>query len=166
MNQLMETLTSKGRNPALPEEYNYFGKLVGSWKLDYTDYKLNCSVKGEWHFSWVLEGMAIQDVIILPSRETRSEIPHPVTEYGTTLRIYNPNTHAWDIAYGYTGKIMRLEARKQHDMIVLTNLEDERRKWVFVKIEDRCFHWQNVTVKDDGTWDINADILAERMESL
>lgn len=47
-------------------------------------------------------------------------------------------------------------------MIVLTNLEDASRKWVFVTIEDDRFHWQNVTVLDDGTWHVNADIYAER----
>lgn len=163
MNQFIEALTSKGKAAELPDEYNYFGNLVGSWKLDYTDHNISCSVKGEWHFAWVLEGMVIQDVIILPSRETRTDTLHPLTEYGTTLRVYNPDTRIWDIAYGYTGKIMRLEARKQNGMIVLTNLDDERRKWVFVKIEDDRFHWQNVTVKDNGEWHINADIYAERI---
>ena len=92
---------------------------------DYVDHNISCSTKGEWHFSWILEGMAVQDVIILPSRETRTEIPHPLTEYGTTLRVYNPATHTWDIAYCYTGRIMRLEARKQDDMIVLTNIDED-----------------------------------------
>lgn len=162
MNNFIEALTSKVGNVELPKEYNYFKKLIGSWKLDYTDHNISCSVKGEWHFSWILEGMAIQDVIILPSRETKSEITHPLTEYGTSLRIYNPDTHAWDVVYGYTGKIIRLEARKQNGMIVLTDIDDEKRKWVFVKIEDNSFHWQNVTIKDNGEWYINADIYAER----
>ena len=96
--------------------------------------------------------MAIQDVIILPDYE-----------YGTSLRIYNPNTHTWDVAYGYTGKIIRLEAKKQDDRIVLTFIDDERRKWVFVEIEDDYFHWQNVTVKNDGEWHINAEIYAKRI---
>ncbi|QCT69859.1 hypothetical protein [Eubacterium maltosivorans] len=163
MNHFIETLTSSGKSAELPEAYNYFGKLIGSWKLDYTDHNIACSVKGEWHFSWVLEGMAVQDVIILPSRETKTQPPHPLTEYGTTLRVYNPDTHTWDIAYGYTGRIMRLEARKQNDMVVLTNIDDERQKWVFIKIEDTHFHWQNITVKEDGEWHINADIYAERI---
>ena len=47
-------------------------------------------------------------------------------------------------------------------MIVLTNIEDERKKWVFAKIEDNNFHWQDVTVKDDGEWHINFDLYAER----
>lgn len=162
MNYLFEALTSESKNPELPEEFNYFGKLIGSWTFDYTDYNTSRIVKGEWHFSWVLEGMAVQDVIILPSRDTKDENTHPDDEYGTTLRVYNPNTHAWDIAYCYTGKIMRLEARKQDDMIILTNIDDEKKKWVFIKIEDNNFHWQNVTVKDDGEWHINVDLYAVR----
>ncbi len=109
-------------------------------------------MQGEWHFAWVLEGMAIQDVIILSGYE-----------YGTSLRIYNPDTHAWDVAYGYTGKIIRLEAKKQDDMIVLTFIDDECRKWIFTKIEDNHFHWQNVTIQNNGEWHINAEIDAKRM---
>ena len=48
-------------------------------------------------------------------------------------------------------------------MIVLTYTNDEKRKWVFVEIEDNKFHWQNVTVQEDGQWHINADIYAERI---
>ena len=96
--------------------------------------------------------MAIQDVIVLPG-----------FEYGTTLRVYNPNTHAWDVAYCYTGKIMRFEARKQDHKIVLTNMDDERRKWVFAKIEDNNFHWQDVMVQDDGSWQVNYDLHARRI---
>lgn len=154
MQDFMEALISKGKNKALPEEYNYFEKLIGSWSIDYVDNNDSFVIKGEWHFSWVLEGMAIQDVIILPEYE-----------YGTSIRIYNPDTHAWDVAYGYTGKIIRLEARKQDDMIVLTYINDESRKWVFKKIEDTKFHWQNVTVKSNGEWHINAEINAVRIQS-
>lgn len=152
MKDFMEALISERKNHAIPDEFDYFRKLIGSWEIDYIENNNSRVIKGEWHFSWVLEGMAIQDVIILPDYE-----------YGTSLRIYNPDTQAWDIAYGYTGKIIRLEARRQNDLIVLTYIDDERRKWVFTKIEDHSFHWQNVTVKDDGEWFVNADIYAERI---
>lgn len=152
MKHFFEALASEGKNKALPEEFDYFGKLIGSWEIDYIDAGNSCSIKGEWHFSWILEGMAVQDVIILPG-----------FEYGTTLRLYNPATHAWDVVYCYTGRIMRLEATKQDDKIVLTNVEDERRKWVFVEIGDNRFHWQDVTVKEDGEWHINFDLYAERI---
>ena len=152
MQDFFKALISERKNISLPEEFDYFGKLVGSWQINYVDNVDSHVIKGEWHFSWVLEGMAIQDVIILPDYE-----------YGTSLRVYNPNTRAWDVAYGYTGKIIRLEARKQEDMIVLTYIDDERRKWIFTKIEDDNFHWKNVTIKDDGEWFINAEIYGERI---
>lgn len=152
MQDFIEALTSESKNTALPDEFNYFGKLIGSWEINYIEGNNSLAIKGEWHFSWVLEGMAIQDVIILPDYE-----------YGTSLRIYNPDTHTWDVAYGYTGKIIRLEAKKQDDMIMLTFVNDERRKRVFTKIEDYCFHWENITVKEDGEWYINAEIFAERI---
>ena len=46
-------------------------------------------------------------------------------------------------------------------MIMLTFVNDERRKWVFTNIENNRFHWENITVKDDGEWHINAEIYAE-----
>lgn len=152
MQDFLKKLTSECKNIELPEEYNYFGKLVGSWKIDYIDNSTSHAIKGEWHFSWVLEGMAIQDIIILPDYEC-----------GTTLRVYNPGTHVWDIAYCFTGKIIRLEAKKENGLIVLTDIENNRRKWVFAKIEENNFHWQDVTVKEDGEWHINFDLYAERI---
>lgn len=153
MKDFFDALKATEKSTQIPEEFNYFEKLIGSWQIDYIDRSIPHVIQGEWHFSWILEGMAIQDVIILPDYE-----------YGTSLRIYNPDTHAWDVAYGYTGKIIRLEAQKQDDRIVLTFIDDERRKWVFTKIEDDYFHWQNVTEKSDGEWFINAEIYAKRME--
>ena len=153
MNHFIEALISEGKNKALPEEFDYFGKLIGSWKIDYVDNSNSRVIKGEWHFSWVLEGMAIQDVIVLPG-----------FEYGTTLRMYNPATRTWEIAYGYTGRIMRFEARKQEDRIVLSSLEDEHRKWVFAEIAENHFHWQDIMVQQDGEWQVNYDLYAKRME--
>ena len=99
MEQFYQALVSRAKNEALPEEFNFFGKLIGSWNIDYIDNSNSRVMKGEWHFSWVLEGMAIQDVIVLPG-----------FEYGTTLRVYKPDVQAWDVTYCYTGKIMRFEA--------------------------------------------------------
>ncbi|MGI5076107.1 hypothetical protein E4N71_11930 [Treponema vincentii] len=41
-------------------------------------------------------------MFIVPSRTERLSNPQADAEYGTTLRIYNPKTMAWDIFYGYT----------------------------------------------------------------
>ena len=68
----------------------------------------------------------------------------------------------WHIALPEKSCGLRQESRE--DRIVLTNTEDDRRKWVFAKIEDKRFHWQDVVVKDDGKWHVNFDLYAERME--
>ncbi|WP_343248486.1 hypothetical protein [Diplocloster hominis] len=52
---------------------------------------------------------------------------------------------------------------KQEDMIILTYIDDIRRKWIFTEIEENHFHWQNVTVKNNGEWHINAEMYAERI---
>lgn len=151
MQNFYKALICEGKHEAVPEEFDYFGKLIGSWKIDYIDSETSHVIKGEWHFSWILDGMAIQDVILLPGFEC-----------GTTIRVYHPGTTAWDIAYCFTGKIIRLEARRQKDAIVLTDIENEKRKWVFVKIEEHQFHWQDVTIKDNGDWHVNYDLYAQR----
>ena len=122
MKDFFEALKSEKKSIAIPEELNYFKKLIGSWQIDYVDSNISHVIKGEWHFSWVLEGMAVQDVIVLPG-----------FEYGTTLRVYNPDTHAWDVAYCYTGRIMRFEARKKDGIIVLTRNSVENIMWELIR---------------------------------
>jgi len=162
MDSFYETLVSSGRNELIPEEDDYFGKLIGEWDFDWLDHNNPRTVKGEWVFSWVLEGRAIQDVFICPSRATRPDNPQPDGEYGTTLRVYNPSAKAWDIAYCWTGQITRLEARKTNSMVILTDIDNANEKWVFREITDDTFHWQNVTVQDNASWYINADLYAKR----
>ena len=164
MENLLDTLIAKAKSAIIPEEYDFFGKLVGSWDFDFYDRKNSQTVAGEWHFAWVLEGAAIQDVFILPSRPVRAEGRSPYEEYGTTLRVYNPSTTAWDIVYCCEGEVTQFEARREENKIVLTALQDENTKWVFAEITDDTFHWQNVTVKKDGTWNVTVDIYATRKD--
>lgn len=152
MKNFFDALISDSKNANLPEEYDYFGKLIGSWRIKYIDNKTHAIFNGEWHFERVLDGMAIQDVIILPNYES-----------GITLRVYNPNKKAWDVTYSFVGKVMRLVANKDDDMIVLTHNDNENRKWVFVKIEDNYFRWLDVSRNDGGEWRADFEIIAERV---
>lgn len=152
MKNFFDALISDSKNANLPEEYDYFGKLIGSWRIKYIDNKTHAIFNGEWHFARVLDGMAIKDVIIIPNYES-----------GITLRVYNPNKKAWDVTYSFVGKVMRLVANKDDDMIVLTHNDNENRKWVFVKIEDNYFRWLDVSRNDGGEWRADFEIIAERV---
>ncbi|ACU91687.1 MAG: hypothetical protein E6494_06775 [Capnocytophaga sp.] len=114
MNEFIKALHYDKKDPRIPEEYDFFGALVGEWNIEWVDH-LEADelrrVKGEWIFSWVLEGTAIQDVFIVPSRSERLQNKQPDAEYGTTLRIFNPRSSTWDIFYGCRGEAIRLTAR-------------------------------------------------------
>ena len=47
MQNFLKTLTSESKNAALPEEFTFFGKLIGSWKIDYIDNSNSRSIQGE-----------------------------------------------------------------------------------------------------------------------
>lgn len=145
-------ISDSKKNTDLPKEYDFFGELIGSWKIQYIDKKTDVVLKGEWHFARVLDGMAIQDVIIIPSYES-----------GITLRVFNPNKKAWDVTYSFVGRVIRLEANKHDDKIVLSHIDNEYRKWIFVKIEDDDFRWLDVSRNDGGEWQVDFEIIAQRM---
>lgn len=153
MKNFFNALICDSRNTNLPEEYDLFGGLIGSWKIKYIESNTKVALEGEWHFARVLDGMAIQDVIIIPNYET-----------GITVRVYNPNKKAWDVTYSFVGRVMRLVANKQDDKIVLTHIDNENRKWVFAKIDDNYFRWLDVSRNDSGEWQIDFEIIAERMK--
>lgn len=165
MNPFSERLVCNTKSSEIPEEYNYLGKLVGELDIEYVDnhgIDGERHVKGEWIFSWILEGNAIQDIFICPSGVERLTNLQHDAEYGTTFRIYNPNSKAWDIFYGCTGSAVRLEARKEEDKIVLTEITNKKMKWIFSDITEKQFHWQNISTKDGDSWHINSDIFATR----
>lgn len=152
MKNFFDALISDSKNADLPKEYDFFGELIGSWKIQYIDKKTDVALKGEWHFARVLDGMAIQDVIIIPSYES-----------GITLRVFNPNKKAWDVTYSFVGRVIRLEANKHDGKILLSHIDNENRKWVFAKIEDNNFRWLDVSRNDGGEWQVDFEIIAERM---
>ena len=142
MNDFINALCSNTRNERIPEEYDFFGCLIGEWNIMWNDHLEDAEprkVKGEWIFSRVLDGTAVQDLFIVPSREECLINKQPNAEYGTTLRIFNPETMAWDIFYGCMGEAIRLTARKVGKEIILTENTTEKMRYVFSDIVTSSF---------------------------
>lgn len=86
-----DALTASGPNADLPAVEDLFGRLVGSWDLDvrwFEDGRETRRENGEWHFSWILDGRAVQVVWIVPSRPARAAGAKSY-EYGTSVRFYD-----------------------------------------------------------------------------
>lgn len=165
-NEFAKALVCNRKSDRIPEEDNYFEALIGEWDFEWTDHYGDTNprhVIGEWIFSWVLEGSAIQDVFICPSREARKQDKQPDAEYGTTFRIYDPKSRAWNILYGCSTEMTRLEARKEEDKIVLTEITGEKMKWIFSDITEHSFHWQRIAWNEkESKWIVGADLSAKR----
>ena len=165
MNEFITALCSNVRNERIPEEYDFFGCLIGEWNIMWNDHLEDAEprkVKGEWIFSRVLDGTAVQDLFIVPSREERLINKQPDAEYGTTLRIFNPETMAWDIFYGCMGEAIRLTARKVGKEIILTENTTEKMRYVFSDIVTSSFLWRKERMNENGEWQTVAKVTAER----
>ena len=160
-------LEAEGAHPSLPADQQLFAPFIGSWALDVTWHEGDAVVRreeGEWHFAWVLEGRAVQDVWIVPRRGVREADPAPY-EYGTSLRFPDPAIGGWRSTWlGPTQHAVRtFVARRVGDEVVLDGEDEDGRalRWAFADIEDDSFTWSNAT-QVDGAWVVTQRFVARR----
>jgi hypothetical protein len=161
----IEGLDSNGPNPALADRLKLFGQFVGSWTCEILRYQDGQPQRGsgEWHFGWVLDGRAVQDVFIVPAR---SEGGQP-REWGSSLRSFDPKTGTWYIAWvgPVQGSLQTFTARQQGDEIVHegTTADGRPSRWVFSEIKPDSFRWRALVSPDRGaSWTTLQEIVATR----
>ncbi len=157
MNQptMIEVLQASEPLPELAEKLQLFGQFVGSWDARVITYKPDGStqiLEAEWHFGWVLEGRAVQDVWIAPKRDLRVAGENAGGDYGATIRFYDASIDAWRSTWigPVKGLVIPFIARKINDEIVLEsspNTELER-KWIFSEITKDSFRWRSMESTD------------------
>lgn len=171
---MLEALGASGPGRRNREQLMQFGVLVGSWDLDVIYYDADGSVRrrvpGEWHFGWVLEGRAIQDVWIVPPRSQRNADADNPGEYGTTLRFYDERIEAWRSTWHgpVNGVAWPFIAQSTDGEIVLERTMDsgELTRWVFSSITESSFHWRAISSTDCGkTWHLDQEMFATRMRA-
>ena len=168
---MLDVLAASGPFAEHADKLMLFGQLVGSWSVEGTHFNRDGTIKverrGEWHFGWVLEGRAIQDVIISPPRAERAETGAESVEYGTTLRTYDPKLDAWRVTFvaPVYGATVNLIARQQGDEIVLEGAGPNGTpyRWVFSEITRQRFRWRGYESFDEGaSWFLAEQILGRR----
>jgi uncharacterized protein len=172
-NSFAEVLESKGRSPEIDSDVDVYGWLIGNWKIHAIDYSKNgtkTETPAEWHFARVLEGRAIQDVFIVPVRSTRSSSTSKErNRYGTTLRYYDSNIHAWILTW--TNPVQNVQkhliARKVGSEIIQEGKSEngELMRWTFRDITPNSFRWTGEESPDQGiSWHLGVELFATRMD--
>ena len=101
-------------------------------------------------------------MFICPSRAERLASNQPDSEYGTTIRIFNSQSGAWNVFYGCANEAVRLEAHKEKDEIVLIEINSKKMKWIFSEITDTSFRWRHVRSRDGLSWDVYGELFATK----
>ena len=168
----LRSLIASSRSPEISESFDVYGWLVGSWDLKVLHYRgLDVSSKnlnGEVHFSWVLEGRAIQDVWIMPTLSERTPNSDRTNNmYGVTLRIWDSAIKAWRIRWinPVNGHEERQTGRKVGDEIVQVGarLDGTPTRWRYTEITANSFRWVGEALEPDGTtWKIEGEFAACR----
>lgn len=168
---MIDALHATAPAPPHEQELMLFGQFVGSWVLDVIYYADDGSIRwrtpGEWHFGWVLEGRAIEDVWMVPPKAQRRPGPEPAGEYGVTLRFYDPRLRAWRSTWHgpVNGYVLPFVARPVSDEIVLEREESGvTTRWIFARIRPDSFYWRAVASADGGrTWRLDQEMFATRV---
>ncbi len=146
----------------IPDNDDWFKPLLGDWQFEYFDIS-GRNAQGEWFFRRTLDGNAIEDIFICPSRATAATNPQPDGEYGAAIRMYRKDMHCYDMTYITDRFTVRLTVTKNNERIEC-KVNSSAEKWVFSEISENTFVWNNITVLDDETEKINATVHAERLK--
>jgi hypothetical protein len=153
---MVTALQAMGPHPSLGAEAKVFGRFVGSWDAEYTEFSKDGKAthsRGEVIDGWVMDGRAIQDLfIIYPSAAHKGRF------IGTTLRYFDPKSGTWRVTFidpendsvaRFTGGAVG------DDRIVLHSQDTDGRetRWSFNDIRPDSFVFRDEVSGDGGkTW--------------
>jgi len=168
----LDTLISDRGHLKHHEKLKAYEKFIGSWDFDWVGHREDGStwtVPGEWHFSWILEGRAIQDNWICPKVNLRSSDEYPEGEYGTTIRFFDFKEDCIKIIW--IGpilsninifKVTHTESQIIQDEIFFKD-KNEISRWLFKDIKKNSFKWEAYVSKDNRkTWKLTQEVYAKR----
>jgi hypothetical protein len=164
-------LLSAGPSGELGAAASTYDWLIGVWDAELIDFLADGSrheQRGEWHFSWALEGRAVQDVLIAPRRFKRNRSgPRKADRYGTSIRIYDSKEQLWRITWinPVTGNHEQLTGRKIGTDVVQEGKRASGQpiRWVFTHITPNSCLWYGEALQADGrTWKREAEFHLRR----
>jgi hypothetical protein len=150
-------------------ELMLFGQFTGSWDLEAVFFEngIENRTTGEWHFDWILQGRALQDVLIFPALAPPESALTREHRIGTSLRFYDSEAEIWRVVWinPSTGTMYKLTGGRIEDEILLEGdpNDGEPTKWIFSKITRSSFLWRGLVSGDNrATWRLIQEMRARR----
>src|SRR2546421_12568645 len=167
---LPDGLAASGPNADYAGQLMLFGQFVGDWEVDFTVHRPDGEKqieKAEWHFGWVLDGRAIQDVFVIPRRSDWQNSTWARPDYGTCLCFYDASIEGWRVVWisPRHAEVFTFTARLVADEIILEGKDKDNlpMRWIFSNITANSFQWRRVGSPHNGaTWQLQKDMIVQR----
>jgi hypothetical protein len=158
---MVTALRAMGPHTSLGDQASVFGRLVGTWNVEYTDFSKDGKKthrSGEFIVGWVMDGRAIQDFwIVYPSGARKDR------EVYTDLRYYDPKTRTWPSTFidPEHASVARFTGGAVGDDRIVLNTQDfggTGTRWSINDIRPDSFVWREEESLDGGkTWQLLAE---------
>jgi hypothetical protein len=158
---MVTALQAMGPHPSLGDQANVFGRLIGTWDVEYTDFSKTGKVthrSGEFIVGWVMDGRAIQDFWIVYPSGTRKE-----REVYADLRYYDPRSQTWPATFIDVehASVARFTGGAVGDDRIVLNTQDfdgTDTRWSINDLRPDSFVWREEESLDGGkTWRLTAE---------
>lgn len=150
-----------GPHSSLGDQAKVFGRLIGTWDVEYTDFSQDGKTthrSGEFTVGWVMDGRVIQDFWIVYPSGTRKD-----REVYTDLRYYDPKSRAWPSIFidPEHASVARFAGRVQGGDRVVLDTQDfggTDTRWSINDLRPGSFVWREEESRDGGkTWRLSAE---------
>jgi hypothetical protein len=158
-------------HPSLGDQASVFDRFTGSWDMECVFTAADGTrtpAVGEWHFGWILNGLAMQDAIYFYPAGRR---PADAADLkgGTTLRLFDPASRQWLVTFfaASRGEAIHLRGGAEGDRIVLRgpDVDGSPLRWSFNDITDSSFRWLGEISADGGThWRVEQEMHLRRRQ--
>jgi hypothetical protein len=163
---MVTALQATGPHPSLGDQAKMFGRLVGTWDVEYTDFSKNGKVthrSGEFLVGWVMDGRAIQDFWIVNPSGAQKE-----REVYTDLRYFDPKSGTWPATFidPMNASIAKFTGGAAGDDRIVLNTPDldaKDTRWSFNDIRPDSFVFRDEASDDGGkTWRLRSEYHIKR----
>ena len=170
---VFDRLYAEKPHPEFDQELHTFGQFVGIWDMEVIFYdeegKEYYHQQNEWTFFWILDGRAIQDILLGPNMKENLSIEPGKRRIGTSLRQFDSDKNLWNVTwFGLASNDnISLSGGLENNDIILKAIDSDGIyiKWMFTNIHENDFIWKGFSSMDQGTtWNLGQQMFAKRRQ--